>query len=64
MRDWRNREYRAASRFLAWCDQEHLELPQVSPDLTGRILDEMPDSTSDHYPMRPRKTMPCQPGRI
>ena len=30
------------SRFLAWCENEGLELHQVTPGLAGRFLDELP----------------------
>ncbi len=30
------------SRFLAWCEDEGLELRQVTPGLAGRFLDELP----------------------
>ena len=30
------------SRFLAWCEDEGLELHQVTPGLAGRFLDELP----------------------
>ena len=33
-------------RFLAWCEDEHLELPQVSPGLAGRFIDELPGDIS------------------
>ena len=32
---------RVVSRFLAWCENEGLELRQVSPGLAGRFLDEL-----------------------
>ena len=33
-------------RFLTWCEDEHLELPQVSPGLAGRFIDELPGDSS------------------
>ena len=30
------------SRFLAWCEDQGLELHQVTPGLAGRFLDELP----------------------
>ena len=33
---------RVVRRFLAWCEEEHLEIPQVSPGLAGRFIDELP----------------------
>ena len=30
------------SRFLTWCEDEGLELRQVTPGLAGRFLDELP----------------------
>ena len=37
---------RVVRRFLAWCEDEHLELPQVSPGLAGRFIDELPGDIS------------------
>ena len=37
---------RGVRRFLTWCEQEHLELPQVSPGLAGRFIDELPGDSS------------------
>ena len=37
---------RVVRRFLAWCEDEHLELPQVSPGLAGRFIDELPGDSS------------------
>ena len=37
---------RVVRRFLAWCDQEHLELFRVSPGLAGRFIDELPGDRS------------------
>ena len=33
---------RVVRRFLAWCEDNGLELPQVSPGLAGRFIDELP----------------------
>ena len=33
---------RQVSRFLAWCEDQGLELRQVTPALAGRFLDELP----------------------
>ena len=32
---------RVVRRFLAWCEDEHLELPQVAPGPAGRFIDEI-----------------------
>ena len=37
---------RIVRRFLTWCEDEHLELPQVSPGLAGRFIDELPGDSS------------------
>ena len=37
---------RVVRRFLTWCEDEHLELPQVSPGLAGRFIDELPGDSS------------------
>ena len=37
---------RVVRRFLAWCEEEHLEFPQVSPGLAGRFIDELPGDSS------------------
>ena len=37
---------RVVSRFLAWCEEEHLELARVSPGLAGRFIDELPGDSS------------------
>ena len=37
---------RVVRRFLAWCEDEHLELPQVAPGLAGRFIDELPGDSS------------------
>ena len=33
---------RVVRRFLAWCEDQGLELPQVSPGLASRFIDELP----------------------
>ena len=33
---------RAVSRFLAWCDEQGIELSQVTPGLAGRFIEEHP----------------------
>ena len=33
---------RAVSRFLAWCDEQGIELRQVTPSLAGRFIQEHP----------------------
>ena len=40
---------RVVRRFLTWCEDEHLELPQVSPGLAGRFIDELPGDNSKNY---------------
>ena len=35
---------RQVSRFLTWCDDQGLELRQITPGLAGRFLDELPGS--------------------
>ena len=37
---------RVVRRFLAWCDQERLELSRVSPGLAGRFIDQLPGDSS------------------
>ena len=37
---------RVVRRFLTWCEDEHLELPQVSRGLAGRFIDELPGDSS------------------
>ena len=37
---------RVVRRFLTWCEDEHLELPQVSPGLAGSFIDELPGDSS------------------
>ena len=37
---------RVVRRFLAWCEQEAIELPQVSPGLAGRFIDQLPGDSS------------------
>lgn len=37
---------RVVSRFLAWCEEEHLELHRVSPGLAGRFIDELPGDSA------------------
>ena len=37
-------------RILSWCDQERLELRQVSPGLAGRFLDDLPGVSSTKKP--------------
>ena len=37
---------RVVRRFLAWCEQGHLELSRVSPGLAGRFIDELPGDSS------------------
>ena len=37
---------RAVSRFLAWCEDEGLELSRVSPGLAGRFIDELPGDSA------------------
>ena len=45
---------RVVRRFLTWCEDEHLELPQVSPGLAGRFIDELPgDSSTKTRPWPP-----------
>ena len=41
---------RVVRRFLTWCEDEHLELPQVSPGLAGRFIDELPRRQLDQKP--------------
>ena len=37
---------RVVRRFLAWCEDNGLELARVSPGLAGRFIDELPGDTS------------------
>ena len=37
---------RVVRRFLAWCEEEHFELPGVSPGLAGRFIDQLPGDSS------------------
>ena len=37
---------RVVRRFLACCEEEHLELARVSPGLAGRFIDELPGDSS------------------
>ena len=37
---------RVVRRFLAWCEDQGLELSRVSPGLAGRFIDELPGDTS------------------
>ena len=37
---------RVVRRSLAWCEEERLDLPQVSPGLAGRFIDELPGDSS------------------
>ena len=37
---------RVVRRFLAWCEDQGLELARVSPGLAGRFIDELPGDTS------------------
>ena len=37
---------RVVRRFLAWCEDQGLDLPRVSPGLAGRFIDELPGDSS------------------
>ena len=37
---------RVVRRFLTWCEDQGLDLPQVSPGLAGRFIDELPGDSS------------------
>ena len=37
---------RVVSRFLAWCEEERLDLSRVSPGLAGRFIDELPGDSA------------------
>ena len=37
---------RMVSRFLAWCEDEHLDVSRVSPGLAGRFIDELPGDSA------------------
>ena len=41
---------RVVRRFLAWCEDEHLKLPQVSPDLTGLSTSSLPRNSRPFGP--------------
>ena len=43
---------RVVRRFLAWCEDRGLELPQVSPGLAGRFIDELPGDPPRLCPRR------------
>ena len=46
---------RVVRRFLTWCEDQGLELPQVSPGLAGRFIDQLPATAQP----RTRPWPPC-----
>ena len=42
----RRADARVVRRFLSWCEDQGLELPQVSPGLASRFIDELPGDSS------------------
>ena len=41
---------RAVSQFLSWCEEQDLELRQVTPGLAGRFFNSLPGSTATKKP--------------
>ena len=53
---------RIVGRFLSWCEEQGIELRQVTPGLAGRFIEELPgsDPGGENAPKLLNLTVPCR----